>query len=203
MDGWKGSFISTIFGVWSFSRFTMPRLTEEELAHRAGDLEWILCDVDGVLTDGGLYYDRRGPTCLRFHVKDGLGMKLAQQSGLRVGILSGRASGALERRSAELKLDALLMGVDDKRSEFASFLKRHNTVARRVAFIGDDLPDLIVLGQCGLSFAPADAADEVQTVVHRVLDSAGGQGAVREAVEIILRAQGVWDSLFSNFTFDG
>jgi 3-deoxy-D-manno-octulosonate 8-phosphate phosphatase (KDO 8-P phosphatase) len=181
----------------------MAILTDQELAHRAADLEWILCDADGVLTDGGLFYDRKGPESLRFHVRDGLGMQLAQRAGLKVGVLSGRASGALEKRASELKLDALLMGVQDKRAEFAAFLERHNTVARRVAYIGDDLPDLVVLGQCGLSFAPADAANEVRIVVHRVLESAGGQGAVREAVEIILRAQGAWDPLFSSFTFDG
>ncbi len=181
----------------------MPILTDQELARRAAELEWLLCDVDGVLTDGGLFYDRKGPAMLRFHVRDGFGMKLAQRAGLRVGIFSGRASGALEQRVSELKLDALLMGVQDKRSEFATFLERHNTVARRVAYIGDDLPDLVVLGQCGLSFAPADAAVEVQTVVHRVMGAAGGHGAVREAVEIILRSRGIWDQLFSNYTFDG
>ena len=181
----------------------MPILTDQELARRAAELEWLLCDVDGVLTDGGLYYDRRGPAQLRFHVRDGLGMKLAQRAGLRVGVFSGRASGALDRRATELKLDASMMGIDDKPAEFATFLERHNTVARRVAFIGDDLPDLVVLAQCGLSFAPADAAREVRTVVHRVMESAGGQGAVREAVEILLRARGDWDSLFSSYTFDG
>ena len=181
----------------------MAILTDQELAHRAADLEWILCDADGVLTDGGLFYDRKGPGLMRFHVRDGLGMQLAQRAGMQVGVLSGRASGALERRASELELDALLMGVQDKRAEFDAFLERHNTVARRVAYIGDDLPDLVVLGQCGLSFAPVDAAAEVRTVVHRVLQSAGGQGAVREAVETILRAQGTWDSLFSSFTFDG
>lgn len=181
----------------------MSTLSDQELARRAADLEWLLCDTDGVLTSGGLYYDRKGPALLRFDVKDGLGLKLAQRAGLRVGILSGRASGALERRSSELKLDALMMGVEDKRAEFAGFLERHNTVARRVAYIGDDLPDLVVLGQCGLSFAPADAADEVRTVVHKVLESRGGQGAAREAVEVILRSRGVWEQLFSAFTFDG
>jgi YrbI family 3-deoxy-D-manno-octulosonate 8-phosphate phosphatase len=181
----------------------MPILTDQELARRAAELEWLLCDVDGVLTDGGLYYDRKGPAMLRFHVRDGLGLKLAQRAGLRVGVFSGRASGALERRVSELKLDASMVGVEDKPAEFASFLERHNTVARRVAFIGDDLPDLMVLARCGLSFAPADAAPEVRTVVHRVMAARGGQGAVREAVEILLRARGDWDQLFSAFTFDG
>ena len=162
-----------------------------------------MCDVDGVLTDGGLYYDRRGPAHLRFNVRDGLGLKLAQLTGLKVGILSGRSSDALERRISELQLDALSMGISDKNVEFTSFLERQNTIARRVAYVGDDLPDLVVLGQCGLSFAPADAAEEVRTVVHRTLETPGGQGAVREMVEIILKARGEWDALFSRFTFDG
>lgn len=178
-------------------------MTDQELARRAADLEWLLCDVDGVLTDGGLYYDRRGPAYLRFDARDGLGLKVAQLAGLQVGILSGRASGALEKRVAELQLDALHMGITDKSAEFASFLARHNTIARRVAYVGDDLPDLVVLGQCGLSFAPADAAAEVKTVVHRILTARGGRGAVREMVETILKARGEWDQIFSRFTFDG
>ncbi len=180
----------------------MSALTDQELGRRAAELEWLLCDVDGVLTDGSLDYDRKGPAGLRFHVRDGLGLELARRSGLRVGVLSGRASGALERRVTELKLDELMMGIQDKQAEFADFLERRNTVARRVAYIGDDLPDLVVLGQCGLSMAPADAAAEVKTIVHRVLDRDGGRGAVREAVEIILKARGAWDLLFSSFTFD-
>jgi 3-deoxy-D-manno-octulosonate 8-phosphate phosphatase (KDO 8-P phosphatase) len=180
----------------------MTVLTEAELNRRAAELEWILCDVDGVLTDGGLFYGRRGRQWLRFNVRDGLGIKLAQQAGLKVGVFSGRESVALERRAAELKLDAVVMGSPDKGPPFESFLKRQNTVARRLAFVGDDLPDLIVLGQCGLSFAPADAIPEVRDVVHRVLEAQGGEGAVREMVEIILRARGVWDQTYSRFTFD-
>ena len=157
----------------------MPSLDETEFARRAAELEWIVCDADGVLTDGGLYYDRRGHNLLRFDVKDGLGLKLAQLAGLKIGIISGRDSSALERRASELKLDYLVMGVRDKRAGLETFLKRQNTVARRVAYIGDDLPDLVVLGQCGLSFAPADAAREVRDVVHQVLGRSGGHGAVR------------------------
>ena len=178
-------------------------MNDQELSRRASELEWILCDVDGVLTDSGLYYDRKGPAYLRFNARDGLGLKVAQLAGLKVGILSGRASGALEKRVAELQLDALHMGVSDKSAEFATFLERHNTISRHVAYIGDDLPDLIVLGQCGLSFAPADAVSEVQTVVNRTLENAGGQGAVREMIEIILKARGEWEQTFSRFTFDG
>lgn len=181
----------------------MPNLPDTELARRAADLEWILCDADGVLTDGGLYYDRQGHNNLRFDARDGLGLKMAQLGGLKVGVLSGRSSSALERRAVELELESLDMGVADKRAGLESFLERHSTVARRIAFIGDDLPDLVVLEQCGLSFAPADAAQEVRGVVDRVLDNPGGHGAVREMVEILLRARGDWERLVSRFTHDG
>lgn len=181
----------------------MPNLPDTELARRAADLEWILCDADGVLTDGGLYYDRQGHNNLRFDARDGLGLKMAQLGGLKVGVLSGRSSSALERRAVELELESLDMGVGDKRAGLESFLERHSTVARRIAFIGDDLPDLVVLEQCGLSFAPADAAQEVRGVVDRVLDNPGGHGAVREMVEILLRARGDWERLVSRFTHDG
>lgn len=180
----------------------MPALSEQELVRRAAELAWLLCDVDGVLTDGGLYYDRRGHAMLRFHVRDGLAFGLARRAGLKVGLLSGRSPAALDHRAAELDVDVVLAGVDDKGAALDAFLDQHATAARKVAFIGDDLQDLTVLGRCGLSFAPADAVAEVRAVVHRVLATPGGGGAVREAVEVLLRARGDWDRLFAAFTFD-
>ena len=179
----------------------MP-VADHELARRAAELEWVLCDVDGVLTDGGLYYDRRGHAMLRFDVRDGLGLKLAQMAGLKVGLLSGRASAALDHRAQELALDAVMTGIQDKAAAFDDFLEAQGTVPRKVAFVADDLPDLVVLGRCGLTFAPADAAAEVRTVVHHVLDAPGGRGAVREMVELLLRAREDWDRVFRRFTFD-
>lgn len=181
----------------------MPHLDDKEFARRALELEWLLCDVDGVLTDGGLYYDRRGHQLLRFNAKDGLGLKLARQAGLKVGLFSGRASAALDRRAAELGLDLCMGGIGDKAASFDDFLERHHTEATRVAFIGDDLPDLVVLARCGLAFAPADAVAEVRAVAHRVLDAGGGHGAAREAVEAILKARGAWQQTFARFTFEG
>jgi 3-deoxy-D-manno-octulosonate 8-phosphate phosphatase (KDO 8-P phosphatase) len=181
----------------------MAHLEPQEFERRAMELEWLLCDVDGVLTGGGLYYDRRGHQLLRFNVKDGLGLKLAQQAGLKVGLLSGRTSGAVDRRAAELGLDLSLTGAADKSAVFDDFLERHQIEPLRVAFIGDDLPDLKVLGRCGLAFAPADAVAEVQAVVHQVLTARGGAGAAREAVEAILRARGSWQQSFARFTFEG
>lgn len=177
-------------------------LSQEEFARRAREIAWILLDVDGVLTDGGLYYDRRGAGLLKFDVRDGLAIKLAQRAGIRVGVLSGRSSRALKRRAAELDLDTVIAGSKDKAVDFEKFLEQHATEPKRVAFAGDDLPDLQVLGRCGLSFAPVDAVDEVRTVVHSVLTRSGGAGAVRELIEAILRARGDWERMLEPFSFE-
>lgn len=177
----------------------MSGSADPTLVDAARALEWILCDVDGVLTDGSLYYGASGEELKRFDVKDGLALKLAQRDGLKVGLLSGRASAALDRRAEELGLDEVISGHSDKARELAAFLERRGTVAARVAFIGDDLPDLPVLTAVGLSFAPADAAPEVRAVVDRVLERRGGCGAAREAVELILRARGSWQPLVAAF----
>lgn len=177
-------------------------LSPEEFGRRAREIEWILLDVDGVLTDGGLLYDRRGPGLLKFDVRDGLAIKLAQRAGVKIGVLSGRSSGALKRRAAELDLDAVIVGSRDKAADFERFLEQYATEPKRVAYAGDDLPDLQVLGRCGLSFAPADAVAEVRDVVHSVLTRSGGSGAVRELVEAILRSRGNWERVVEPFTFE-
>ncbi|MDH3405040.1 MAG: HAD hydrolase family protein [Acidobacteriota bacterium] len=180
----------------------MSGISASEFAERAADVEWILCDVDGVLTDGGLYYDRRGHAMLRFDVRDGLGLELARRAGLKTGVLSGRAAAALDHRASELGFDAVMSGVRDKLAALEQFLEERGVSARQVAFVGDDLPDLVALARCGLTFAPANAAPEVRTVVHRVLEARGGAGAVREMVEAILQARGDWEAVFRPFTFD-
>ena len=179
----------------------MP-LARRELTRRAAELEWLLLDVDGVLTDGSLYYGPRGPSLLRFHVRDGMGIRLAQGAGLKVGLMSGRASRALEKRAQELDLDPILTGSHRKERDFDDFLERQRLAARQVAFIGDDLNDLIVLGRSGLSFAPADAAPEVKAVVDVTLTLDGGAGVVREMVETVLKARGEWDRVLSAFSFE-
>lgn len=167
---------------------------------RAQLIDWLLLDVDGVLTDGRLYYSGSGEALKTFHVRDGLGMQLARRAGVRVGLLSSRRSAALGRRAAELDLDAVMMGRDDKLRSYNSFLTAHATRPERVAYIGDDLPDLPVIHRAGLSFCPADAVPEVRSAVDRVLGSPGGQGAVREAVEWLLRARGSWESLVAQWS---
>jgi len=180
----------------------MTNLSSEEFARRAEQIEWLLSDVDGVMTDGGLYYSHGRHAALRFNVRDGLAIKLVQRAGLRFGAFSGRRSPALKQRAKELGFDEIITASRDKGADFDRFLERHRTDARRVAFIGDDLPDVVVLGRCGLSFAPADAATEVRTIVDCVLDSSGGEGAVRETVERLFRARGDWESILAPFSFD-
>jgi len=165
----------------------------KDLRLRVAALEWLLSDVDGVLTDGRLHYGPEGEAWKSFHVRDGLGLKLAQRAGLKVGLLSARGGPALEARAAELGLDAVICRREDKYQAFREFLDQHRLRARRVAYAGDDLVDLPILLACGLSFAPADAAPEVRDRVDHVLSAPAGRGAVREMVEWILRARGDWE----------
>lgn len=180
----------------------MWRLSEEDFARRARNLDWLLFDVDGVLTDGRLVYGADGEQWKVFNVRDGLGLKLAQDAGLKVGILSGRGNAALERRAKEIGFDALIQDRHDKDSAFTEFLDEYGVDPDRVAYAGDDLLDLPVIRRCGLSFAPADAVPEVRERVHRVLSAAGGQGAARELCEAVLRARSEWDALVAHLLFE-
>ena len=120
---------------------TARKGSDDFFARRAAGLEWLLFDVDGVLTDGTLYYTRRGEAVKPFHVKDGLGLQLARRAGLRLGILSGRRSGAVERRAKDLGFEVVMLGSKDKAADFSKFLERQHTTPGRVAFVGDDLPE--------------------------------------------------------------
>jgi 3-deoxy-D-manno-octulosonate 8-phosphate phosphatase (KDO 8-P phosphatase) len=181
-------------------RALAPRaLAPRALVSRAQGLEWLLFDVDGVLTDGILHYGHDGEILKRFHARDGMGFRLAQRAGLRLGLLSGRSGQPTETRAAELDFEAVILGSRDKAADFATFLRDHNTTAEQVAFAGDDLPDLPVLTRCGLSFAPADAAPEVLAAVDVVLETPGGRGAAREMIEKILKARDQWQDLVERF----
>ncbi len=173
-----------------------------EQAQRAKTLEWVLCDVDGVLTDGRLFFDGHGEAFKAFDVRDGLGIGCLRQAGLKVGLLSARSSPALARRAEGLKLDLTLTGREDKDTGFSDFLHKADCDASRVAYIGDDLNDLVVLARCGLGFAPANAADEVRTVADVVLNRPGGRGAVREMAEILLKTRGAWQRILGSFSFE-
>jgi YrbI family 3-deoxy-D-manno-octulosonate 8-phosphate phosphatase len=172
-------------------------MKDEALAARCRALRLVLMDVDGVLTDGTVLLLPDGREVKSFHIRDGLGIVLAQRAGLKMGVLSGRASESLAARAAELRLDVVRQGVSDKRAVFEEILREQELRPQDVAYIGDDLNDLAVLTEVGLSAAPADAPFEVRAQAFMVTDARGGQGCVREFLEAILKARGQWESLLA------
>lgn len=160
---------------------------------RAKSIRMIVMDVDGVLTDGRILYSADGAEIEAFSVRDGLGLRAAQRAGLLTAILTGRVSGAVARRAKELGIPEIHQGISDKMEAYESLLRRHGLTDDAVAYIGDDLNDLPMLVRAGLSAAPADAEEEVKAEVALVTSRGGGRGAVREVIDLILRAQGRWE----------
>lgn len=175
------------------------RLAPDEFERRARAIDWLVLDVDGVLTTGLVSYLSQGGEMLTFDIQDGHGIKLAQRAGIKVGVLSGRGSGALRTRAEELELDAVMIGRHDKGAAFAELCDRYGMDPSRVAAAGDDLQDLPLLLACGLSFAPADAVPEVRESVDCVLSRGGGRRAVRELIEMLLEARGAWEEIVASF----
>ena len=161
----------------------------------AGGIRLLCLDVDGVMTDGRIVYDEHGVESKRFHVRDGLAIKLWREAGHEIAIISSRSSEAVTRRAAELGIDHVHQGCHDKSAALEAVCLATGIEPRHAAAMGDDLPDLPVLHAVGLPIAVADAAVEVRHAAAKVTSAPGGHGAVREAVEHILQAQGRWDDL--------
>ncbi len=170
-----------------------PRTSVAAARRRAKRVRLMIFDVDGVMTDGRLWYGPRGEELKAFHVLDGLGVKMLAEAGLATAILTARSSRALERRSAELGIGHLVMGAHDKASAFGDLLSRTGLAAGAAGYVGDDFGDLPVLRRCGLACAPATAHALVRRQAHYVSRAAGGAGAVREICEFVLRSQGALD----------
>lgn len=165
---------------------------------KAKQIKMLLLDVDGVLTDGT--FERHGDDEVkRFHSRDGIGFVLARRAGLKVGLVSGRRSKAVEHRAQELNLDFIRLGTNDKLSALQQALEQEGLSEEQVAFMGDDLPDLPVLSRVGLSAAAADAHAEVRSRVNYVTRTRGGFGAVRELVDEILAAKGLLQDLIQEY----
>lgn len=168
----------------------MPELSSTE--RRAAHIKLLLMDCDGVLTDGRLWLLENGDEHKSFSVRDGLGLELWHRAGLKSGIISGRSSSAVERRARELGVEYVRQGSKNKVQVFEELLKLGDVEEGEVAFIGDDLNDIPLMKRAELAVAVADAAEEARAVAHHVTEAPGGLGAVREVVELILRAQGKW-----------
>jgi 3-deoxy-D-manno-octulosonate 8-phosphate phosphatase (KDO 8-P phosphatase) len=167
------------------------------LAARCQPIELLVTDVDGVLTSGTIILDDCGVETKHFHVRDGFAYSLWHRAGKQAAILSGRRTAAVEHRAMELKIDHVLQGHNQKAPAFRGLIESLGLVPSQVCFVGDDLPDLPVLRSVGLAACPVDATPEVRNEAHLITQSAGGQGAVREIVEFILKAQGRWDDLIA------
>lgn len=153
----------------------------------------LILDVDGVLTKGEITYTSSGEEIKAFHAKDGLGLALAQRMGLQTAIITGRTSPIVERRSKELKISHIQMGSHNKSAGLQELLKTLELEAHEVAYMGDDLNDLGIMSKLGLAMTPQDGVPEVKQVAHYICQANGGQGAVREAVEYILKQAGLWE----------
>jgi len=166
---------------------------------RASRVRVILFDVDGVLTDGTLLLHADGSESKVFDIKDGTGIVWAQRLGLTVGLLSARSSATTTQRASQLGITLVHQGVASKLETFEQITDSLMLDDEAVAYMGDDILDLPVLARVGLAAAPADAVEDVRSRVHWVAHAKGGAGAARELIELILRAQGRWDSLLSTY----
>ena len=155
-------------------------------------IKLLLFDVDGVLTDGTILIHADGTESKAFNIRDGAAIVWAQRAGLSVGLLSARLADATSIRATQLGITTVVQGAADKLAGYEQILREAGLADDEVAYMGDDLQDLPVLRRAGFSAAPADAAPEVRAAVRWVSASGGGRGAVRECVEHVLRAQGLW-----------
>ena len=161
-----------------------------DIAGRARNIRLLCVDVDGVLTDAGMYYGPDGEVLKKFNSRDGMGLARVREVGVAVAIISGEDSAIVYARAAKLKIDDVFCNASNKRLAIDDLCRKHGVAPDQVAFVGDDLNDLSALEWVGLACAVADAAEPVQRVAHYVTQRRGGDGAVREVCELLIAAKG-------------
>jgi 3-deoxy-D-manno-octulosonate 8-phosphate phosphatase (KDO 8-P phosphatase) len=171
----------------------------EQARQKAAYIKLVIFDVDGVMSDGHIIYSSKGDELKAFHVKDGLGIKMLQKSGLITAIITGRHSELVKKRAEELKISHLVQGRDDKWSATQELISLLGISATEVAYIGDDLPDLAAIQYVGLGISVSDAMQYIKDHADYVTHAAGGYGAVREACEFILSSQNKLQMLIENY----
>lgn len=169
----------------------------EAIQERARQIELVVFDIDGVLTDGGLYYTATGEGQKRFHALDGHGIKMLMQGGIKVALMTGRQSDISNRRTAELGVNHLMQNVRNKAEALIELTKELNIELTKVAFVGDDVIDMPAMQKVGLALSVPNAPIYVQQSAHWVSQLSGGQGAGREHCDMILASQGLLGSLLS------
>ncbi|HMO84001.1 MAG TPA: HAD hydrolase family protein [Lacipirellulaceae bacterium] len=170
-----------------------------KLTERCAAIRLLLTDVDGVLTGGGVTLDNQGVESKTFHIRDGLAVRLWQHAGGRTGVVTGRSSQVVKLRAAGLEMDVVRQGVKDKLPEVQAIAAAMGIPPEQIAYVGDDLPDIPVIRYAGLGVAVADAPEEVRAAADYVTSVAGGCGAVREVVELLLKNTGQWDAAIRKF----
>ena len=166
---------------------------------QAKKIKLLILDVDGVLTDGKLFFDEQGKEYKAFNARDGLGIKLLQKAGIRVAVISGRSSKPVALRMEMLGIDLVYLGQSDKSQAFREIIAKVGCAPEQAAHVGDDLVDLPVLNKVGLAIAVQDANEQILPYVDWQTRLPGGQGAVREVCDYILQAQGKMDELLESF----
>lgn len=166
---------------------------------KAKNIQLLLLDVDGVLTDGNLIYSHEGKESKAFNTQDGFGLRMLQDAGIEVGIITARSSEALERRSLDLKITHLYQGAANKLEAYKNIIKETGLKPFEIAYMGDDWLDLVLLKRVGLAVAPANAVPEVQDIAHYTTEQHGGHGAVREICDLILEAMGKHKALLQQY----
>ena len=174
-------------------------LSAESLTASLQKIKLLALDVDGVLTDGGLYISPAGEVFKGFNAKDGMGISCALRSGLQIAVITGRQSPIVERRCEELGITLLQQGVKDKRLALQQMAQKLGLVREEIAYMGDDLNDIPAFKASGLNLVPADAAIEVMAVADIITKASGGRGAVREAITMILAAQDNWNVIVNSY----
>jgi len=162
-------------------------------------IKLLLLDVDGVMTDGGIIYNDHGEEIKKFNCRDGLGLRLLMDAGIKVGIVTGRKSGVLMHRCKNLGISLIFDGIIEKSSVLELVLQQTRIDSMEIAFMGDDLVDLPLMKRVGLAVTVADAHETVLEHAHMITSAKGGVGAVREVCESILKAKGLWDRIIGHF----
>ncbi len=166
---------------------------------RAENIKLLLLDVDGVLTDGNLQYASDGEESKIFNTQDGFGLRILQDAGIDVGVITARKSPMVTRRGEELKMRYLYQGAPNKLVAFQEIAKSSGLKPFEIAYMGDDWLDLVLLNRVGLAISPANGVDEVKKVAHFITDKSGGKGAVREVCNLILHAKGLYESTLQKY----
>jgi 3-deoxy-D-manno-octulosonate 8-phosphate phosphatase (KDO 8-P phosphatase) len=169
------------------------------LPNKLKDIQLLLLDVDGVLTDGSIIYSDEDSETKVFNVKDGFGLKLVMSAGIKVGLVTGRTSKALHHRCRDLGIRYIYDGVQQKAQLLDKIVLETGVGADNTAFIGDDLPDIPLMRRIGLSIAVADAHEMVRDYSDWITSAPGGRGAVREVCDALLKARGVWEKMMEQY----